>query len=116
MQSSSDRASAARSSRSRGPGALSATVSYTLSSSASMPPARVAVDWVGGCVRMRRRLSMARFLAIRVSQVSGWLCAASKLPAARQTLTKTSWRMSSACPLSRLIRRITANRCGLLRA
>ena len=40
--------------------------------------------------------SIARNRAIEVSQVRGWLCAASKLRAARQTLTYTSCRMSSA--------------------
>ena len=59
---------------------------------------------------------MARLRAMLVSHVSGWLCAASKLLAARQTLTYTSCRMSSAWARSRLIRNTTANRCELVRS
>jgi len=40
-----------------------------------------------GWVCERRRLSIARLRAMLVNQVRGWLCAASKLCAARQTLT-----------------------------
>ena len=90
MHSVSARASVARLKRSSGPGAASATVSYTFSSSVSVPPAAVPRVCNFGCVCPRRRLSMARLRAMLVSQVRGWLWAASKLCAARQTLTYTS--------------------------
>ena len=78
---------AARLSRSSGPGALSATVSYTSSSSLVAAVGGGAPVRIWGWVCARRRLSMARLRAMLVSHVSGWLCAASKLLAARQTLT-----------------------------
>ena len=73
------RASAARLSRSSGPGASSATVSYTSSSSCVGVAGGGARRCTWGWVCSRRRLSMARLRAMLVSQVSGWLCAASKL-------------------------------------
>ena len=79
-------ASLARSSSSSGPGASSAARATASGESSSSSSSRV-LDNNCGWVCWRRRLSMARLRAMLVSQVSGWARAASKPPAARQTLT-----------------------------